>query len=237
MCWSHQLAYLTVGFWPGPWAKAPYLETDRISSRPVPAWHVVEEVSGANWQADGQTGYRALPASPRGGSEHARQLHPGAVLHEEANMGRLCIFLSLVSQYANTTIVRWGSVDHYFVSSDIDFVYMPMRVMKYGWIMWQNTHTHTHTHIRTSPHRPLWEDFSHTLLMCSLSIDWLQFPAPYLRSSLPLYYFNPPLSLSLSVSLTLLQPTRVSCKLCPVPWKRVDFLGEIWLSTTVNKMH
>ncbi len=144
ICWSHQLAYLTVGFLTR--TKAPYLETDRRSSRPVPAWHVVEEVSGANWQADGQTGYRALPASPRGGSEHARQLHPGAALHEEANMGRLCIFLSLVSQYANTTIVRWGSVDHYCVSSDRRFVYMPMRVMKYCWIMWQNTHTHTHTY-------------------------------------------------------------------------------------------
>lgn len=108
----------------------------------MPAWHIVEEVSGANWQADGQTGYRALPASPRGGSERARQLRPGAALHEEANVGRLCIFLSLVSQYANTTVVRWGSVDHYFVSSDRDFVHMPMRVMKYGWIMCK-THTHT----------------------------------------------------------------------------------------------
>lgn len=116
----------------------------------MPAWHVVEEVSGANWQADGQTGYRALPASPRGGSEHARQLHPGAALHEEANMGRLCISLSLVSQYANTTVVRWGRVDHYFVSSDRDFVHMPMRVMKYGWIMWQKTHTHTHTDLSSS---------------------------------------------------------------------------------------
>ncbi len=113
----------------------------------MPAWHIVEEVSGANWQADGQTGYRALPKSPRGGSEHARQLRPGAVLHEEVNVGRLCIFLSLVSQYAETTVVRWGSVDHYFVSSDRDFVHMPMRVIKYGWIMWQK-HTHTHTHIR-----------------------------------------------------------------------------------------
>lgn len=146
ICRSHQLAYLTVGFWPGPWANAPYLETDRKSSRPVPAWHIVEEVSGANWQADGQTGYRALPASPRGGSRHARQLRPGAALHEEANVGRLCTFLSLVSQYADTTVVRWGGVDHYFVRSDRDFVHMPVRVTKYGGIMWQ-----THTHMLSSP--------------------------------------------------------------------------------------
>lgn len=195
----------------------------------MPAWHIVEEVSGANWQADGQTGYRALPASPRGGSRHARQLRPGAALHEEANVGRLCTFLSLVSQYADTTVVRWGGVDHYFVSSDRDFVHMPVRVTKYGGIMWQ---THTHT-CGPSPHRPWWEDFSHTLLMYSLSIDWLQFPAPYLRSSLPLYYSTPPLSLLLSVSLTLLQPTCISCKLYPSSLKVCTFLcvselSKIW---------